>query len=126
MSTAYYALFHAIAQDAADLVGGGKNASRSEEAWRQTYRALQHGFARGACQEVRNLRFPAPICDCADSFTDLQKARQNADYDPFHRITRPDALARIAQAEQAIADLKGSSKRDRTAFVVQLLFPKRK
>jgi hypothetical protein len=39
VSTAYYALFHALAKDAADmLVGVGP--SRPDKAWTQTYRAL--------------------------------------------------------------------------------------
>ena len=51
ISTAYYALFHAMAKNAADLlVGVGSN--RPDKAWTQTYRALQHGMPR------------APACRC--------------------------------------------------------------
>lgn len=126
ISTAYYALFHAIAGDAADLLVGRSSEHRSDEAWRQTYRALQHGFAKNACERVRTMDFPPEIRGCADAFVTLQEARHLADYDPVHRVARPDALAAISLAERAIAGLKGSAPRDRRAFAVQLLFPKRK
>ncbi len=54
ISTAYYALFHAIARDAADLlVGTGKD--RPDKAWKQVYRALDHGPAKTACGQLRGL-----------------------------------------------------------------------
>ena len=124
ISTAYYALFHAIARDAADLIVG-TGQSRAEAAWAHTYRALEHGFAKNACSQMRGLGFPAALCSCADAFANLQQARHNADYDPIHRITRVEALAAIEQAAQAIRDLMASSRKDRRAFAVQLLLKKR-
>jgi hypothetical protein len=52
ISTAYYALFHAMAKIAADmLVGVGPN--RPDKAWTQAYRALQHGDAKTpACRHA--------------------------------------------------------------------------
>jgi hypothetical protein len=124
VSTAYYALFHVLARDAADLlVGTGQN--RADEAWAQTYRALEHGFAKHACSQARALGFPHRICTCADAFVTLQQARHDADYNPNHRILRADALSAIALAEQAIRDLKSSQRRDRKAFAVLLLLKKR-
>lgn len=124
ISTAYYALFHALARNAADsLVGVGQN--RPNKAWAQAYRALEHGFARTACGQVRTLGFPAPLCACADAFLTLQQARHDADYDPDQRVTRADAMAAISLAEQAIRHLRRSSRKDRLAFAVQLLFKKR-
>ena len=125
ISTAYYALFHAMAKDAADmLVGVGPN--RPDKAWAHTYRALQHGDAKTACQAVRNLNFPNTIRSCADAFVALQQRRHDADYDPDYRVLRADALDAIQQAEDAIRDLKASPKRDRRAFAVQILMKKRK
>ena len=43
VSTAYYALFHCLAICCANMLVGGPGASRSEAAWRQAYRALNHG-----------------------------------------------------------------------------------
>jgi uncharacterized protein (UPF0332 family) len=125
ISTSYYALFHAMAKDASDmLVGVGPD--RPDKAWTHTYRALQHGDAKSACKEVRNLNFPDTIKSCADSFVTLQQKRHDADYDPDCRVLRADALEAIQEAEDAIRNLKTSPKRDRRAFAVQILMKKRK
>ena len=50
VSTTYYALFHCLAAAGADLLVGGAGADRSRPAWRQAYRALQHGPARKRCE----------------------------------------------------------------------------
>lgn len=125
ISTAYYALFHAMANDAADmLVGVGPN--RPDKAWSHTYRTLQHGEAKSACEAVRNLNFPNSIKSCADAFVALQQKRHEADYDPDYRVLRADALDAIQQAEDAIRALRTSARRDRRAFAVQILMKKRK
>lgn len=124
VSTAYYALFHALAKDAADrLIGVG--AARTDRAWVQTYRALDHGFAKNACRETRNLGFPANLVDCANEFVELQDARHRADYDPEARYSRAEALDWVARAEVAIAKLKASSNKDRKAFAVHILMRRR-
>ena len=46
VSTTYYALFHCLATCCADMIVGGAGADRSEPAWRQAYRALDHGPVR--------------------------------------------------------------------------------
>lgn len=106
------------------LVGVGPN--RSDKAWTHTDRALQHGDAKSACEAVRNLNFPNTIQSCADAFVALQQKRHDADYDPDYRVLRADALDAIQQAEDAIRDLKASTKRDRRAFAVQILMKKRR
>lgn len=125
VSTAYYALFHAMAKDAADMLLG-VGPTRPDRAWTQVYRALDHGVAKSACQAVRNLNFPAGIRSCADAFVSLQQKRHDADYDPDHRVMRADALSAIQEAENAIRSLVASPKRDRTAFAVQILLKKRR
>ena len=125
ISTAYYALFHAISKDAADLlVGVGPN--RPDDAWTQIYRALQHGEARSACEGVRKLGFPPAIIACADVFAALQQQRHDADYKPNVRVRRAEALDAINAAEKAMASLKSASRKDRIAFVVQLLHRRRR
>ena len=124
ISTAYYALFHAMAKDAADLlVGVGNN--RPDKAWAQLYRSLQHGDAKNACISARNLGFPQSITTCAASFVKLQQMRHEADYDPDHRVVRAHAIDAIKLAENAISSLHASPKRDRRAFAVHILMKKR-
>lgn len=120
ISTAYYALFHALAKECADrLAGNGRN--RPDKAWRQTYRALNHGDAKKACAQLRTLGFPAELIRVGDAFRDLQEARHQADYDPTHRVSRTDALAAIASAEDGLAKLRSASTKYRVAFAVLLL-----
>jgi uncharacterized protein (UPF0332 family) len=125
VSTAYYALFHALAKDAADLlVGVGGN--RSDTAWSQVYRSLQHGDAKNACEGFRNLKPEPPFKLCADIFVTLQQKRHDADYDPNCRVLRSEAIELIDMAELAIGNLKASPKRDRREFAVSLLMKKRR
>lgn len=124
VSTAYYALFHAIARDAADLfVGAGSD--RVSRVWKQVYRALEHGAAKTGCKEVRNLPFPAEIRACADAFVTLQEARHKADYDPDYRLTRNEALTLLGTAKRAIEKLKRADRTNRRAFSVMLHFKRR-
>ncbi|MGU3283539.1 hypothetical protein [Methylobacterium mesophilicum] len=124
ISTAYYALFHALARDCADrLAGTGRD--RPDKAWRHTYRALNHGDARSACKQLRSLGFPNDLIRVGDVFQGLQVQRHSADYDPTHRVTRADALTAIAQAEDGIAKLEATASKDRIAFAVQLLLKQR-
>jgi uncharacterized protein (UPF0332 family) len=124
VSSAYYALFNAIAKDVADvLVGVGPD--RPDKAWRQAYRALDHGPAKTACEQLRALNFPPRLQACGDAFVELQLARHRADYDPAHRLQRAEALAAVARAEEAISHLKASRRKDRKAFAVLLLLKRR-
>jgi hypothetical protein len=125
VSTAYYALFHALAKDAADLlVGVGRN--RPAHAWSQVYRSLQHGDAKRACEAVRNLGFPQTIVACADAFVALQQQRHDADYDPDCRVLRADAMAAIDLAEKAIRGLRTTARVHRKTFSVHLLHRRRR
>ncbi len=105
------------------LVGVGP--ARADKAWVHTYRALDHGFAKNACKEAKNIGFPPGIATCANEFVALQEVRHKADYDPEARFTRAGALDWVARAEAAIAGLHASPRADRRAFAVQLLLKKR-
>jgi hypothetical protein len=124
ISTSYYALFHAVARSNADrIVGTGQG--RSDRAWTQAYRALEHGNAKAACQQLGSLGFPAGLVRVGRTFVSLQEARHSADYDPNYRVSRRDALSALSEAEAAIAELRRSSVPDRAWFAVQLLMRRR-
>lgn len=124
VSTAYYALFHVLARNGADLLVGA-GAARPDKAWTHVYRALNHGFAKNACREAANLTFPPEIIECAKEFIELQEVRHKADYDPRARFTRAEVLDWVSRAEAAIAKVQAAPRRDRKAFAVQLLMRKR-
>jgi len=125
ISTAYYALFHALARNVADTMVGVVKKNRSEKAWAHAYRGLDHGFAKSACEAVRNLNFPQQIKDRADAFVELQLARHAADYDPLHRLTRAKAILFVQTAEDAVRKLRTARSKDRRALAVQVLVKKR-
>jgi hypothetical protein len=108
VSKAYYALFNAMAKNVADTMVGAVKRNRSEAAWVQAYRGLQHGDAKTACEAVRNMDFPPSFKDCANAFVQLQLARQDADYDPIHRLSRTDALLAVDRAEDAVRKLRSA------------------
>lgn len=124
ISTAYYALFSALARNGADLLVG-VGASRPNKAWTHAYRALDHGFAKNACREAANLTFPPEIVSCAKEFIELQEVRHKADYDPGARFSRVEAMDWVKRAEAAVARLRAAPRRDRKAFAVQLLLRRR-
>ena len=65
VGTACYAMFHCLAGCAASLIIGRAR----EPAWHRTYRALEHGKARNACEDRRALAaFPPEVRNFADMF----------------------------------------------------------
>jgi len=129
-STAYYALFHCLANNCADSIVG-RGASYGRRAWRQSYRALQHGFAKSACDSNSGKmkpileRFPVEIQDFAYLFYNMQIKRHEADYDPYCRIYKSTVLTDIAAVKNAIAGFETSPLADRKAFAALVLFKQR-
>jgi uncharacterized protein (UPF0332 family) len=124
-SSAYYAMFHCLARNGADLLVGSSGATRSDAAWRQTYRALEHGFAKSACRDGLISRFPQAIEDFATTFVALQEKRHAADYDPAIRLGKSEVAADIATARDAIMAFSAAPISDRRAFAAHVLFKKR-
>ena len=123
VSTAYYALFHCLAAAAADLLTG---AGPGSPEWHQVYRALEHGKARGACQQHGALRaFPVAIRRFAEAFVELQKARQQADYAHEGQYSKLRVLAMIDAVEDAIVQFEQADARHRRSFAVHVLFKRR-
>lgn len=125
VSTAYYALFHSLARECADLLVGTGD-TRSDPAWVQVYRALEHGIAKNSCKTAATKTFPNGVLSFADTFVTMQEERHRADYDPEARFARPDVLVLIDNCEQAIRDLLAAPRSDRKAFAVWVLFQKKR
>ena len=117
VSTAYYALFHAMCQNCADSFIGGTNADRSASAWRQVYRSVDHGHAKSQCKNKDMLeKFPKDIEDFAEQFYKLQIERHAADYDPNSKFFRTDVQATIDAAEVAMKAFAKVPIKHRRAF----------
>ncbi len=123
LSTAYYALFHSLAKSCADMLIGTDAGAR--KAWQQVYRALDHNFAKSACQNGNISRFPQEIQDFANAFVGLQSKRHSADYDPYSKFYKSQVLLDVANAEIVMAGFKAAPARHRKAFAVWVLLKQR-
>lgn len=122
VSTAYYALFHCLAACCADMLVGGAGASRSQPAWMQAYRAVQHGTVRNRCERQAMIsRFPGEIRDFASQFVRMQKERHRADYAPDGVFSKRDVLVYITETEDHIRRFNRVPVKDRRAFAVYVL-----
>ena len=120
-STTYYALFHCMAENCADMLVGGPGSGRSQPAWNQAYRALQHGTAKQ--RSVQNLiyRFPVEIQGFAKQFALMQGKREAADYDPSVSLEQSAVIEDIDLSADVITQFRQSPERDRRAFAVHVL-----
>ena len=127
ISCAYYAMFHCLAESNANMLVGGRSANRSDQAWNQAYRALQHGLAAGRCRNQQYMRrFPKCIRDFADLFAFIQGERHAVDYDPSDRRYKSEVMQAIAVAQEHIDLFRIASASDRRAFAVFVLLHLRK
>ena len=115
ISTAYYAVFHAISAINADVRHGVPTNPATAQAWTNTYRQMRHGFATGSLrqnlfsltQDARHL---------ANSFINLKIARETADYDPNRVMTVGDANYWIGEARAALIAMQAMTAADRQTF----------
>ena len=129
VSTAYYAMFHTLARCGADLLVGASRASRSQAAWRQVYRALEHGRANSQCNNRSlMLQFPPEIQNFGEIFVVLQRQRHLADYMPNTGFKRSDVLRLVDSAAIAIERFEQPEVGNlhRRAFAVYVLFQLRR
>ena len=126
VSAAYYAMFHTLARCCADLLAGSTPAARSNPAWRQTYRALEHGLARQQCgNQAVMRRFPPEIRKFGEVFVAIQQERHDADYDPGITFSRAQVMRFIDRGSDAIAGFNTVDRGQRRAFSLYVLLRQR-
>lgn len=126
VSSCYYALFHCLARECANLLIGGPGSARSDEAWHQVYRSLEHGPAKDRCRNQGMVRkFPSDIQDFATQFVAMQTKRHDADYAPNVIFAKSDIEKDIIAVEQAMRRFMGTQVRDRRAFCAYVLLKQR-
>lgn len=121
VSTAYYAVYHALAKVAADSLVGADRENRPNNAWVEVYRGLSHGATKDSCAKSKMVGFPLEIEGFADIFVQLQDARKRVDYDPRCRTTIEAAKLWIGIAEVGIANLYSAKNNDKVAFAAWVL-----
>jgi uncharacterized protein (UPF0332 family) len=129
ISACYYALFHTLCFNCANCIVG-RGADYPKNAWRRSYRALQHGFAKGACnpKDKKKIlaKFPDEIQDFSLQFYNFQIKRHLADYDPYFKVKKSSVESYIQTARQVIDDFEAAPLKDRRAFSTLVLFEDRK
>ena len=126
ISRTYYALFHALARSCADSLIGEEGTDRTDRAWRQTYRSLDHVETAKACERCvrdnRMLGFPPSLLTFARFLPVAMRRRHQADYDPDYAPTNEAVAAMTSAANRAITALTETDLRDRRAFAAFILF----
>ena len=119
ISSAYYALFHAMAFCCASRLAG---STRSDTAWIQTYRALEHGHARNQCNDLSAMRqFPQEVQHFGRTFVYVQSQRQQADYSPDASYSRRWVMQTVEEVHDAISAFENVPSADRRAFALHVL-----
>ena len=106
VSTAYYALFHLLVGEAAQLWQGGSPASRL-----RLERALEHTTMKETSVlfsqphwsdwEGQSVSVPADLREVASAFISLQQARHDADYNGGRTWAPLEAQSKVQQARRA-------------------------
>jgi len=105
VSTAYYALFHLLVEDATKHWIGQKNSrlglARAFEHSNmdRVSKAFQKSNWKGF--DGKDVVIPQDLQDVAHAFTDLQAERHRADYNYAARFTRIDVQATVSQVRDA-------------------------
>ncbi len=125
VSTAYYAVFHAISKLCADSLL--PSAKRDADEYVRTYRALDHGPMKNAFEQDP-LKEHKTLRKVGLEFVELYDARQRADYfPPVVGVFSPkEAQELIERARHTVAELETLNESDRLTLATCLLFAKRR
>ena len=121
VSTAYYALFHGLAETAADRLVGATPPARRSLAWSRVYRDLNHTSAKKAWVRAEQFSDSADLLLFTSTFPELQDLRHQADYDPNVRFQHNFVVTRIDEASQALAALQSVPRAQQVDFVTLAL-----
>lgn len=119
ISTAYYAVFHAICALCADQLVGDRDVALREA----IYRTVEHGPARKLLTSEAARSIATGMDRIGGSFADLQRARHTADYKPWtvDRTQPAQAEAILLTAERTLFLLSLLSANERLAVSVLLI-----
>ena len=124
VSTAYYAMFHALCRSNADTMTNRRGDPLNYRAWTRTYRAIEHRQAKNRLLQVRR-DLPAPAQRFATTFALLQSQREIADYVPHSNLQRSEVVALLDMAEDAIQDYAQIPTNQRRAIATLVLLQER-
>jgi uncharacterized protein (UPF0332 family) len=125
VSTAYYALFHLLIDEAVANWTVARHRSKLA-------RTFDHGFMKRVCEDQVKRFYSAgrpasgvPLKDVAQTFIDLQGQRLTADYDNSYLWTQPAAEDRIQTTREAFTYWRAVRTQDEAQdFLLSLFLPK--
>lgn len=136
ISSAYYALFHAVVTEATDDFVG--RTHRQTPRYMLVYRSVGHKSLRRLCEDIVKENLPsrysrfAPeggfgpdLQFFANTLVELQDRRHLADYDPLLRATRSTAVLTVQRSRDALERLRDSNRTLRRALLTLVIFPPR-
>jgi hypothetical protein len=124
VSTAYYAVFHALAKLCADELLGARFDMRSEE-YIRVYRSLEHGALKTAFK-APPLNRVAALQKIGNRVVELQSERIRSDYLPPQSLyTLGKCRDLVESAKSAAGAIAALSQSDRRSLAVHLLFKNR-
>ena len=124
ISTAYYAMFHALTSSNADCLAGAPHDPLTGHAWSRIYRGLNHSAAKRNLLQDQGL-FSPQVQQFAEVFAELQDERHQADYNPSKTFTLPETAAWINRAEAAIEGFVQTDADERKIVAIQSLIGRR-
>ena len=120
VSTAYYAVFHALARNNADnIIGAPTNPSTALD-WTGAYRRMRHGYAAGQLQRYMFM-LDGNGREFSEDFINLKFARETADYNPnavFNLALASHWLNRAIAALNNLDAMNPADKRTITNIVL--------
>jgi uncharacterized protein (UPF0332 family) len=125
VSTAYYAVFHALAKSCAGILL--PSVDRDSEMYQRVYRALDHGPLRTAFATTGPLKDRETLQKIGELVVQLQSERHHADYMPPKKglFSRSKAETLIGKARRAVTEIERLSDQNRVALATWLLFKSR-
>jgi uncharacterized protein (UPF0332 family) len=131
VSTAYYAVFHMLIQEATRRFVGEDRVASSTACI--LYRGFEHRTMRAVCEDLqkptlkakyqqllRRSAVSAPMREFATSFAQLQDNRHSADYDPHAKLT-PSEATQIIDEALSCALAFGRAEAEEKAEILALL-----
>ena len=127
VSTAYYAVFHALCRSNAETLIGTTTTAQSTDPWVHAYRALDHGSAKELLGKYRlKSNIHTDIRAFATAFANFQEQRHDADYDPRKVFTRPEVARLIDRMETAVSAFWNAPPSDHRELAAYLLLSTRR
>ena len=121
ISSAYYALFHGLAEVTADRLVGATPTARQSTAWCRVYRDLNHNEVKKACRSAWQIGGINDLLVFASSCLGLQELWHQADYDPNARFKHSFVVDRVNEAEETLAALQRVPKLEQLDFITLAL-----